>query len=477
MFDWLQRLFTGRRDLRPAPHIEAVARHNGYLFPNLAETTAQAGAYTRSAWVYAAVSRIAEAAALVPLSVYRREGNQRVGVPRHPLVNLLHHPNPFMSRFDLIEQTVGWLELTGNAYWFLSGERGTPSQIWVLRPDRVSVVPDERSFVRGYLYEVDGVRVPLEPVEVIHFKRWHPLNDYYGLSALQAAANAVHTDRAMSDWNRNTFGQDNGVPAGIVTLPETTPDTDFERIKREWRTSYGGTQHKTAFLRAGEVTWQSISRSHTDLDFLAGRQANRDEILNIFGVPVALFSENATEANANVAERTFIERTLYPKLMRLGAALTSQLLPFWEHDAVAEFADIRPTDAQARIDDIRAAYPVLSVNEIRARFYDLPPVTWGDVPAEGLPDDAEAEEAGARSISPPPDDETGNAGATSAITDELRAWEKFTLRRLGQADARPFEVHHVPDELAFELSARLLNAEDADAVKTTFRAAREQVTA
>jgi HK97 family phage portal protein len=471
MFNWITNLFSGGERLRPAPHVAVVARHNSYTFPNLAEVGAQADAYTRSPWVYVAVSRIAEAVALTPLSVYRLEGEQRVPVENHPLERLLTAPNPHISRFELLEQTIGMLELTGNAYWFLAGDgvSGQPRQIWPLRPDRVSVVPDTESYVRGYVYEVDGVRVPLERVEVIHFKRWHPRNDYYGLSALQAASVAVHTDRAMASWNRNTFGQDNGVPTGIVTLPETTSKTDFERIQREWRSSYGGGQRRTAFVRAGGVTWQGISSSHTDLDFLRGREANRDEILNIFGLPVGLVSENATEANATVAERTFIERTLYPKLVRLAATLTTELVPFYEENAVVAFDDIRPSDEQARRDEIRTASAVLSVNEIRTRYYDLPPVTWGEVPPNHIttePVVMASDEA--ESLNPP---------SAKAMREELRQWEAYTLKRLGQPAPRPFEAKHLPDDVAFEVEARLLAAgDDPDAVAAVFAAVRADLT-
>lgn len=460
MFNWLRNRFTGQRTLRSVPHLRLMAQHATPAYPDLSQTAAQAGVYTQSPWVYVAVSRIAESAALVPLHVYRTVEGKRVRADDHPLEQLLDHPNPHMSRFDLIEQTVGTLELTGNAYWFLAGEGGTPTEIWPLRPDRVAVVPDGNSYVRGYVYTVDGMEMPLEAVEVIHFRRWHPLNDYYGLSALQAASNAVHTDKAMATWNRNTFGTDNGVPAGIVTLPDTITDADYERIKREWKASYGGTQRRTAFLRGSSVTWQSIAHSQTDLDYQRGREANRDEILNIFGVPVGMVSDNTTEANAKVAERTFIERTLYPKLVRLQAVMTAELLPFWERGAVAAFDDIRPTDRRMQIDEMQAALPVMSVNEVRARYYSLPPVRWGEVSTEAIK---------SAPVPVPADDH-------SAVLDELRAWEKFTLRRLGREDVRPFTVEQVPDADAVEISARLVTADDADAIKAVFRAVRERYT-
>lgn len=493
--NWFSRLMGKRRGLRPAPHIEAVAVHNNYLWPNLAESRAHTVIYQQSPWVYVAINRIAEAAALVPLQVSRLQGEQRVAVDRHPLEMLLDAPNPYISRFELMEQTVGMLELTGNAYWFLAGDSlGVPAQIWPLRPDRVSIVPDPVDYVHGYVYEIDGKRIPLEAAEVVHFKRWHPDNDYYGLSALESARIAVTSDKAMAEWNRNTFGKDNGVPAGIVNVKEFVSDADFERIKREWRGSYGGPQRRTAFLRGGGIEWQNIGLSHSELDFLKGREAHRNEILNIYGVPVGLLSENATEANAKVAERMFIERTLWPKLVRIAQKITQELLPFWPGDYVAEFEDIRPTDVQARLDEIKTAYPVLSINEIRGRYYQLPSAPWGDLPV-GMGQNAPVGTQHAASL-PALSENTDSAEETTqhgglglrapelstpnfskSALDELHRWERFALKRLERSGGRPFEVRALPDEIAFEVSIGLLAAQSEDEARSVFKSVRELLVA
>ncbi|MBI1281880.1 MAG: phage portal protein [Anaerolineaceae bacterium] len=499
MFNWLSTVFPRRNGLRPAPHIAAVATRNTMNWPNLAEAEAQARLYQQSPWVYIAVSRIAEAAALVPLRVHPRLSSEFAsllaerglgGEVHHPLESLLDAPNPYMSRFELMEQTLGMLELTGDAYWFLGGDgSGTPTEIWPLRPDRVSIVPDPVDYVKGYVYELDGQRIPLMPVEVIHFKRWHPNNDYYGLSALEAARLAVTSDHAMAEWNRNTFGQDSGVPAGIVNIKEKVNDADYERVKREWRQSYGGPQRRTAFLRGGSIEWQNIGLNHNELDFLQGRRAHRDEILNIFGVPVGMVSENATEANAKVAERLFIERTLWPKLVRLSQKITQDLLPFWPGNYVAEFDDIRPTDVQARLDEIKTAYPVMSINEIRERYYRLPATLWGQMPVgaqkqltDGPQPTTEAAPpatdtlppAQSSKFEPVPLTDTllANESDPEAAAKELDQWERFALKRLGKAQSRAFEVRHLPSEIAFELSAHLLAATTATDIQSAFAAAR-----
>jgi HK97 family phage portal protein len=487
MINWLSRLFGKRSGLRPAPHLEAVAVHNNYVWPNLAEAQAHTTIYRQSPWVYVAINRIAEAAALVPLQVFRVQGERRVEVERHPLERLLDAPNPYISRFELMEQTFGLLELTGNAYWFLAGDSsGRPTQIWPLRPDRVSIVPDPADYVRGYLYEIDGQRIPLEAREVVHFKRWHPANDYYGLSTLEAARLAVESDRAMAEWNRNTFGKDNGVPAGIVVVKDTMSQADFERIKREWQQSYGGPQRRTAFLRGSDIQWQNIGLSHSELDFLQGREAHRNEILNIYGIPVGLVDANATETNAQVAERMFVERTLWPKLVRVAQKITQELLPFWPGEHIAEFEDIRPTDAQARLEEIRVSYPVLSVNEIRERYYRLPAVEWGALPvgaAIPAPNSVGTRPVMSDSAQPADPNNAGTQGmvsdehAAKSVVDELWRWERFALKRHGRAGGRPFEVENIPDEIAFEVSAGLLAAESTEDMRQVFKAARETVSA
>ena len=335
----------------------------------------------------------------------------------------------------------------------------------------MTIVPHEQRIVAGYLYEINGERIPLDAIEVVHFRRWHPDNDFYGLSPIAAARGAVLSDRHMADWNRNTFGQDHGVPAGIVNIKDFISDTDFERLKREWRTHYGGASRRTAFLRGGTIEWQHIGLSHSDLDFLQGRQAQRDEILNIFGIPVGLVSENATEANAKVAERQFIERTLYPKLVRIAQKITQELLPFYGSDLVAEYDDIRPTDAKARLEEIRTAYPLLSINELRANYFQLPPVAWGESAVTPASPHPKALPVG--SVSTRPHEEGGASTAKSAVENELAQWERFALNRLERAEpGRPFEVSALPDELAFEVSAGLLFAQDRESVKSVFAGAR-----
>ncbi len=170
------------------------------------------------------------------------------------------------------------------------------------------------------------------------------------------------------------------VPAGIVSIKERVTDADYERLKREWRTAYGGRERKTAFLRGASVEWHNVGLSQNDMDFLNARRFNREEIFQVFGIPVGMFSENATEANALVGERIFIERTLWPKLVRIAEKISTDLLPFYAGNLAGRFEDIRPQDRRLALDEIGAARGILTVDEIRARYFGL-----GPLPADPAP--------------------------------------------------------------------------------------------
>ena len=439
---------------RPASVIHRVdpgvpGRPQPQIAPEIGQAVQYAGVYMRSPWVYVAVNRIAEAAALVPFHVYAHTspaapsvsggGEHRspgdVELPDHPFERLLRRPNPLMSRFELIEHTVGCLEIHGNAFWFLAGEPGgMPQELWPLRPDRVSIVPDPDRGVRGYVYEVDGRQIPLDAAEVVHFRRWHPANDYYGLSALEAARLAVDSDRAMADWNRRYFGEGMAVPAGIVAIHDRISDADFERIKREWRAAYGGGERKTAFLRGASVEWHNVGLSQQDMDFLNARRFNREEIFQIFGIPVGMYSENATEANALVGERVFVERTLWPKLVRIAEKITTDLLPFYGAGLAGRFDDIRPQDRSAMFEEIRVARGILTVDEIRARYFGLGPrpsppgplSTRGEGETAAVPAPAEPDTEAIKTVS--------EEALVEAATDSALALPDMTIPVRREAD-------------------------------------------
>ncbi|MGR3490791.1 MAG: phage portal protein, partial [Shimia sp.] len=136
---------------------------------------------------FRAVKLIAEAAAAVPLVCQDAAARYET----HPVLDLLARPNGAQGRAEFLEALFGQLLLSGNAYVEGAGEGALPLELHPLRSDRVSVVPGADGWPVGFEYRVGGRVVRFAAGRVCHIKTFHPQDDHYGLSPMQAAAQAL----------------------------------------------------------------------------------------------------------------------------------------------------------------------------------------------------------------------------------------------------------------------------------------------
>jgi len=148
------------------------------------------------------VKMIAEAAAAVPIIV--QDCDRRY--EEHPLISILNRPNGAQSGADLLESFFGQLLLTGDGYFEAAGEdvKGHPQELFVLRSDRMRVVPGPDGWPVAYEYVVGARKhrfdMSKEFAPILHVKNFHPQDDHYGLSPMLAAAQAL--DVHNSQWRR-----------------------------------------------------------------------------------------------------------------------------------------------------------------------------------------------------------------------------------------------------------------------------------
>ena len=111
-------------------------------------------------WVYAAVQAIAFQVAGTRLALYARTNKGVEEISDHPFLDLMNHVNPFHTRFWLWAETMTFLELTGNAYWYVAENRlGVPAEVWVGHSQHMRVIPDRREFIGGYEYQGGGEKI------------------------------------------------------------------------------------------------------------------------------------------------------------------------------------------------------------------------------------------------------------------------------------------------------------------------------
>lgn len=329
-------------------------------------------------WVYAAVNAIAQEVARHRPFVYRNTGpaeHDQTPLPHtHPLCRLLERPNPWLTPWELWYLTVVYLELTGNAFWYVAPRAadGSPGELWVIPTPWVRVVPDRVAFVRAY--EVAAPGVPAEvfrPDEIVHLKYPNPLDPHYGLSPLRANALAIDANTELLRTRYQTFLA--GTRPGIVLHTEQTlTDTTVTRLEEKLAAKFGGRDnwHRPLILEQG-LKASPWTLTPAEMDFLNSSRLTRDEILAVFRVPppiTGLVENLGLGADIWYGARVvFCEGTIQPKLDLLGQVLTRDLARRYGPDVAVAFPDCSPRllEERRKDDELDARLGLRTVNEIR----------------------------------------------------------------------------------------------------------------
>ena len=329
----------GRRGRDPAPEIQ-----DSRAGPLIALTSGGRARWTprdyahlavegfgRNAVAYRCVRMIAEAAASTPLIVFA----DGVRADDHPLARLLAQPNPEQSGPEWLEGVYGALQTAGNAYVEAVGD-GPPEELWSLRPDRIAVVPGRAGWPEAYEYSVDGRAIRIGRaadgwMPLMHLKLFHPTDDHYGFSPMEAAGFAIDVHNASGAWNMALLNNA-ARPSGALIYGgrdgERLTADQFEALRAQLGDSYSGTANAgRPVLLEGGLDWKPMSLSPADMDFIAGKHAAAREIALAFGAPPQLLGipGDATYANYREANVAFWRGTVVPLVRKTAGALSGWL--------------------------------------------------------------------------------------------------------------------------------------------------------
>jgi len=299
--------------------------------------------FARNAIAYRCVRMIAENAASVPLLLYAKDSGRERELDMHPLLELLARPNPLQSGVELLEAWYGFLMIAGNGYLESVEVRGKPRELYTLRPDRIKIIQGARGWPAAYEYSAGGASVRFEmdagraKIPVLHTKLFHPSNDHYGFSPIEAAALGIDLHNAAAGWNKALL--DNGArPSGALIYQGTDENPNltgeqFARLKAELEDNYQGASNAgRPLLLEGGLDWKEMSFNPKDMDFINAKQIAAREIALAFGVPPMLLGipGDNTYANYQEANRAFHRQTVLPLVGKACRAIGGWLGPRFE---------------------------------------------------------------------------------------------------------------------------------------------------
>jgi HK97 family phage portal protein len=320
-------------------------------------------AYLKNVVAHRSVAMIASAAASVRLMVYRLEEQGKTELLSHPLLSLLTAPNPCMTGRSMVQALLSYQLVSGNAYLQAVGSPGelTPQELYVLRPDRVQVLPSQTDCVpQGYRYQVGKCYwdYPVDRVtgrgKILHLKEFHPLNDWYGLSPVEAAAYAIDQHNQASSWNQALL-QNGARPSGALVVRDERnggaghlSEEQFRRLKHELDESYQGAANAgRPLLLEGGLDWKEMALSPKDMDFIEMKNSAAREIALAFGVPPQMLGIPGDNKYQNMAEARMAlwEQTVLPLLDQLVMGLNNWLVPMFEGERLLVAYDKDSIDA------------------------------------------------------------------------------------------------------------------------------------
>ena len=279
--------------------------------------------------VYACVQAISETTASLPLILFKRTGDDRDRATDHPLYRVLHDmANPEQTALEFREYMQACVLLRGNA--FARIERGNDGQVralWPIAPDRVSVLRVADKLAYEYT-DRKGVVHRLLAHECLHLR--HRLGDdgVMGISPIAAAKGVIELAISESEHGVATFK--NGAKlGGILSFPSKLKSEQREALKASWASQYGGAGNagRTPVLEEG-VTYQPVSMTLEDAEWIAARQFSVEEVARLFRVPPTVIGDlrHGNYSNSVEMARQFVTMTLRRHLVAWEQSISKQLL-------------------------------------------------------------------------------------------------------------------------------------------------------
>lgn len=335
----------------------------------------------------AVVDFISSNVAQLPIHCYKRkEDNDRQRDTTGRLAQLLTHPNPTMTQYELIDRLVHDYELFGWALWYVIPSRNMPCG-WEIDPIPVAWIhntPTTDGFSPAY-YEVTNPATKkttkLPAADCIRFASYNPSNPSSALSPVDALK-TVLAEQISSYTFRNQQWKNGGRFNSYVKRPADAPDWSpqarskfIEALKQRFSGNYAKDAGGMALLEDG-MTIETTQFSSRDAEWAEATRLSREDVAGVYHVNPAMIWSNEGQTYASVKEnaRSLYSDTLGPILRMIEDRINTFLIPlisapsneYVEFNIQAKLAGSFEEQADALTSAVGAPY--MSREEARARM-------------------------------------------------------------------------------------------------------------
>jgi len=221
------------------------------------------------------------------------------------------------------------------------------------------------------------------PNEIIHLKKYTPMNNYYGIPDIIAAQVALAGNELSGRYNLDYF-ENKAVPRYIITVKGAKLSPESERKLLEFfQVGLKGKNHRSLYVPLPadspdskvEFKMEPIEAGSQEGSFEKYRKSNRDEILLAHRVPINKIGtpEGVNLAAARDADKMFKEQVCRPSQMILEKKI-NRIFEEKTDALILKFNELTLTDedTQSKIDERYLRMQVITPNEVRIRKGMIP---------------------------------------------------------------------------------------------------------
>lgn len=303
-------------------------------------------------------------------------GADVVEVMDHPIIDLIHNPNPLFPGSMLEVASFYFGGITGNFMSVVTDERGFKMQ-WPGYPQYTRIVLDKDTGVVGYYFGRDSTdMVAIDPAQVIHYRngvsRHTPWMGESELAGVLPEADMI----SASTMHDIAFAKNGMRPDSMIKVTGAAQKLNADQLRdiyknlSQWRA--GGSREGMPFV-GQDMDWIPLSFNPKDLRTVEQLKEYRKLIHFAYGVPESMVDSNASTYAGSLVADAQHGRVIRQKLVDNAAQKTAYMMPMFgldPNDYCLTYDNPVPKDEQAdatRLSGL-SAQGVMTINEVRAEM-------------------------------------------------------------------------------------------------------------
>lgn len=330
--------------------------------------------------IYAAVTRIANTVASIPVHVYK--GRERQDT--HPLEKLLNlSPNPSMSAYIFKQTMEAFRNTEGMAYaLIIRNGLGEITRLDVLDPTRVRPLIERDSREIWYDITLEGKTYPIPGYMVLALKHMSA-NGISGIRPLDVLRGSLDYDAEVKEISLNQL---DGINHGVMLeVPgQALDETRKTQIVADFLDAYESSGQRVLVLEGG-IKATTFNQSPVDAQLMDVERITRNRVATVYNLPPHMLGDysDTSFSTAEQQMQEFLQLTIIPIVQQWEDELNRKLLSDADYKVGYRFRF--DTDSLIRADMVAMAnkYQMairggwMRMNEVRERE-GLPPDPNGD---------------------------------------------------------------------------------------------------